>query len=483
MNHQSSQNQWHSATTLNKNKMKKNRLINTILPVFAGLLFFTVSCEDRLEINPWQSLSDQQALTTLSGIENAVTGCFDALQDENLLGTNVIQNAEIKSQYINWQGSYTSYTEMSQKDIQPDNTDVSGMWIAGYDGVNRCNKVIEAVDKGLDEAGFDEVKDRIRGEALFCRGVLYFEMVRSYGLPYSESSSSDLGIVIKNNPSNNLESATEKLPRSSVKEVYEQAIADLKEAESLLPETSNAGRANKYSCRGYLSRIYLQMKDYSNAASYANQVIESGNYTLDTDPTKTFGESFTSEMVFGIIHTSTDNFGSNNESLNNYWNPNERADIFIKPSTIALYNEGDLRLGWFFQQDDSWWTNKHIQNDYNVPVIRLAEMYLNRAEALAESGTDNDEATELLNTIRTRSGLAELSGLSTEELISAIQEETIREFIAEGHSLYDLERWRKNIGYSNIDITETIPWNDPGLLFPIPQREMDVNKNLVQNPK
>ncbi|MCG6187207.1 RagB/SusD family nutrient uptake outer membrane protein [Maribellus maritimus] len=462
--------------------MKINKYINRIIPVLTGILFLTVSCEDRLEINPWQSLSDQQALTTLSGIENAVTGCFDALQDENLLGTNVIQNAEIKSQYIHWQGSYTSYTEMSQKDIQPDNTDVSGMWIAGYDGVNRCNKVIEAVDNGLDEAGFEEVKDRIKGEALFCRGVLYFEMVRSYGLPYSESSSSDLGIVIKNTPSNDLESATEQLPRSSVQEIYSQAIADLKEAESLLLETSDAGRANKYSCRAYLSRIYLQMKDYSNAASYANQVIQSGNYTLDTDPTKVFGESFTSEMVFGIIHTSTDNFGSNNESLNNYWNPNERGDIIIKPSTIALYSENDLRLGWFFEQDDSWWTNKHIQNDYNAPVIRLAEMYLNRAEALAEIGTDTDEALTMLNTVRLRAGLDELSDLSVQELITAIQEETIREFMAEGHSLYDLERWRKNIGYSNIDITETVPWNDSSLLFPIPQREMDVNDNLVQNP-
>ncbi len=462
--------------------MKNYKFITKIIPVLASILLLAVSCEDRLDINPWQSLSDQQALTTLSGIENAVTGCFDGLQDENLLGTNVIQNAEIKSQYIHWQGSYTSYTEMSQKDINPDNTDVSGMWIAGYDGINRSNKVIEAVDKGLDEAGFDEVKDRIKGEALFCRGVIYFEVVRSFGLPYSENSSSDLGIVIKNNPSNDLESASEQLARSSVKEVYEQAIADLKAAEALLPETSDAGRANKYSCRGYLSRIYLQMKDYTNAASYANQVILSGNYSLDADPVKTFGESFTSEMVFGIINTSTDNFGSNNESLNNYWNPNERGDIIIKPSTIALYETGDLRLGCFFEQDGSWWTNKHIQNDYNVPIIRLAEMYLNRAEALAESGTDTDEALVLLNTIRTRAGLTALADLTTQELINAIQAETIREFMAEGHSLYDLERWRKDIGYSNINLTTTVPWNSPKLLFPIPQREMDVNENLVQNP-
>ena len=462
--------------------MKKYKFIIRFIPVVIISMFFTVACEDRLEINPWQSLSDQQALTTLSGIENAVTGCFDALQDENLLGTNVIQNAEIKSQYIHWQGSYTSYTEMSQKDIEPNNTDVSGMWIAGYDGINRCNKVIEAVDAGLDEAGFDEARDRIKGEALFCRGVLYFEMARSFGLPYSSSSSSDLGIVIKNNPSNDLESATEQLPRSTVSQTYDQAIADLKAAEGLLPETSDAGRANKFSCRAYLSRIYLQMKDYANSASYALQVINSNYYSLDGDPTKTYGESFTSEMVFGIIHTSTDNFGSNNESLNNYWNPAERGDIIMKPSTMELFEEGDLRLGCYFTEDGSWWTNKHIQDDYNAPIIRLAEMILNRAESLAESGTNLDEALELLNSIRTRAGLSELSGLSQNELIEAIQKETIIEFMAEGHSLYDLQRWRRNIGYSNMDIQETVPWNDPSMVFPIPQREMDVNENLIQNP-
>ena len=95
--------------------MKKYKFIHKIIPGLIGVLFLTIACENRLEIDPWQSLSDQQALTTLSGIENAVTGCFDGLQDENLLGTNVIQCAEIKSQYIHWQGSYTTYTEISQK--------------------------------------------------------------------------------------------------------------------------------------------------------------------------------------------------------------------------------------------------------------------------------------------------------------------------------------------------------------------------------
>ncbi len=462
--------------------MKKYKFISRIFLALIGLMLFTVSCEDRLEIDPWQSLSDQQALTTLSGIENAVTGCFDGLQDENLLGTNVIQNAEVLSQYVHWQGSYVSYTEMSQKALTPQNTDVVGMWINGYDGINRCNKVIEAVDKGLDEAGFDAVKDRIKGEALFCRGVIYFETVQSFGLPYSSSSASDLGMVIKNNPSNDLESATEQLPRSTVKETYDQAIADLKAAEALLPTQSDAGRANQFSCKAYLARIYLQMKDYANAANYANQVINSGNYTLTGDPAKLFGEAFTSEMIFGIVHTSTDNFGNNNESLNNYFNPNERGDIIFKPSTLALYEGGDLRLGWFFQQDGSWWTNKHMQDDYNAPIIRLAEMILTRAEALAESGSGLDEALQLLNVVRSRAGVPSLSGLSQSELITAIQDETIREFMGEGHSLYDMQRWRKDIGYSNIGITTTKPWNSQEVVFPIPQREMDVNDNLQQNP-
>ena len=356
------------------------------------------------------------------------------------------------------------------------------MWVSGYDGINRCNKVIEAVTKGLDEAGFDEVKDRIQGEALFCRGVIYFETVQNFGLPYSSSSTSDLGMVIKNTPSNDLESATEQLPRSTVKETYDQAIADLKAAEALLPLASDYGRANKYSCRAYLARIYLQMKDYSNAASYAQQVIGSGNYSLTTDPTKIFGETFTSEMIFGIVHTATDNFGNNNESLANYFNPTQRGDIILKPSSIVLYDVTDLRLGWFYLSDDSWWTNKHDQNDYDAPIIRLAEMILTKAEALAESGTNLDEALTLLNQIRSRAGLVALTGLSQSELIEAIQAETIKEFMCEGHSIYDLQRWRKDIGYSNMDINTTKPWNDPSMVFPIPQREMDVNDNLTQNP-
>lgn len=449
------------------------------------MIFFAFGCESRLEIDPWQSKDDELVFTTVNTMENALTGVYDALQEADLYGSNVVQSADLKSQYVRWTGSFPSYSEISDKNMTTLNTEAAGLWVFGYDGINRANRVIDAVDEGIDDPLFESVKDPVKGEALFSRAIIYFELVRNFGLPYSEENISSLGVPVILDGTTTLEQARETPSRNSIEEVYSQIISDLQEAKGLLPEVPRSdGRASKLTCDAFLMRVNMHKRAWSEVITYTDFLIQSGVYSLDGDPVNIFGEFFTNEMIFGIIHTTTDNLGPTNASLNNYYNPNERGDVFIPQSTLDLYQTGDKRLGWFFVQAGRIWVNKYLEDKSNTPVIRFAEVILSKAEALLETGAENQqEALDLLNQIRNRAGIPtlQIDDLTLEALRDSIRIETIREFVAEGHTVYDLQRWRQDVGFSR-DLPDVVPWNDPSLVFPIPQREIDVNPNLVQNP-
>lgn len=457
--------------------MKKIYIIIVLLQVFF------IACEDSLDTTPFQSLDEDEVFTTLLGFENAITGVYDGLQDADVYGANVVQNAELKTQYITWGGSFTSYSEVASKSMTTVNAESTRLWIDGYDVISRANKVLDALEVGLDDPAFDLEKERIKGEALFSRAIVYYELIRSFGLPYSTSSSSDAGVPINIDGTENVSDAQKLTSRSTVSQVYDQIIADLLEAELLLPESGIEDRANIYTTKAFLARVYLSMKDYTQASSYANQIITSEVFALDVNPGSSFGSSSTPETIFAIIHTSTDNLSNENDGLNDYFSPTERGDITIPQATLDLFSSGDLRLSsLFFESGGNTWSGKWLTDDANVPILRLAEMYLIRAEALFELGGNDTEVANMLNVVRNRASLADVSVTGT-DLRDSIRMEFLREFVTEGHAVYDLQRWQLPVGYSiATEVGETVAWNDPNLVFPIPQREMDVNSELVQNP-
>jgi hypothetical protein len=201
-----------------------------------------------------------------------------------------------------------------------------------------------------------------------------------------------------------------------------------------------------------------------------------------TDVTAFYTQENTAESIFELQHTATDNLSTTNGSLNDYFNPAERGDITIRKSLIDMYADGDKRLAWYFFEADAWWSAKYLSAETNVFLMRYSEMLLNRAEALVELGTNTTEAIELLNAVRSRAGVATFDQ-GTEDLRMAIRLERQKEFATEGHYIHDLKRWRAtNIGSSRPESNATVAWNANSLIFPIPQREIDVNPNLEQNP-
>jgi hypothetical protein len=294
-------------------------------------------------------------------------------------------------------------------------------------------------------------------------------------------------LILKSTPSQVSGLSDANYPkRNSVAEVYNQAKADLVKAASLLP-VSNAHYATRWSAMMQLSRIALMQGDYVAARDYADQVIASNRYSLTTPFNSlwfnyiNFGGVAPLEYIFYMKMTTQD--GTN--GLNTYFGQTVsaipgtagRGDLDVQIPFVNLHEVGDVRRTYFQSGSAARrLTRKHLDRFGHVPVIRLAEAYLTRAEANFRLGTTVGAAPVAdINVIRKRAGLADVASVTLNDILKERQ----LELAFEGHYLHDLKRNRLSAPGSNL--TNGPAWNSPRLVMPVPQREMDVNKNLVQN--
>lgn len=441
-------------------------------------LILPVSCEKRLEIDPYQSIPADQALLTENDVIITLVGCYDGIQNAALYGGDIMVFNELigNSDNILFTGTFADLSDAYNASMTAGNAFASGTWIQGYNTINRCNNVLSALDKVISST---DTKNRVEGEALFLRASIYFELVRLYARFYGDGNyASNPGVPLVLTPTTEI-SDDSYVSRNTVKEVYDRVITDLTRAESLLPE-SNTKYANKWAAAAQLSRVYLMLGQYADAAEAANRVISGSGLTLsdnfeDLWYTYIYGGGNTpEEYIFAIKVTTQD--GTN--SLNTYFGrtiddipgTNGRSDCKILPAHLDQYEDGDDRKAFFVESGGNLYTQKHLDVYGDVPVIRLAEMYLTRAESNFRQGT-NLGATPLedVNTIRARSKLPGLASVTLDDILL----ERTRELAFEGHYLIDSKRLKKSVS--------GLAWNSPKLIMPIPQREIDVNKNLVQN--
>ena len=365
---------------------------------------------------------------------------------------------------IRFNGTFQGLIQINNKAIPKNNGFITATWLQGYRVINDVNNVLSALDV-VDASA----KDRIEGEAKFIRGSVYFDLVRLYAKAFNDGSpASNLGVPIVLTPTRGITEAN-KVARNKVSEVYAQVIKDLTEAEAKLPAT-NGFYANKFSAAGMLARVYLQKADYTNAVQAAHRVITGSGRALVSPFSNVFPFSSsaqvpnTNEDVFAMQVTTT----SGTNSLHTYFSPNSRGDIDVTPAHLAQYETGDQRRAFFTTVSGSVFTLKHNSRSANVRVIRLAEMYLIRAESNFRLGTAvGDAPVNDINRIRNRSGLPSLAVVD----LNAILKERRLELAFEGHLLHDIKRLMGNVG--------SIPWNSCKLVFPIPERERLVNPNLL----
>lgn len=446
--------------------------------LFLFLLVYT-SCNKQLDIEPQQAISTAVALSNEQGVKTALIGAYDLLSSPNLWGGGTALYSDVYADANNLflTGSSFNMSQIFNKDIALENSIIENVWIDAYQAINHINNVLNALDV-LKEV--DQVK--VEAEVRFIRAVILFELVNLYAKNWVDGDpTANLGIPLVNLPTTRISDEL-KVARNSVTEVYQFIEEDLFFAKNNLPE-SNGFFVNTYVASALLSRIYLMQEKFDLAVGEANRVIQSGLFELLPTHNQVFNQSQnTVEDIFAIQITSRDglsqlhNFGINQLSFF-YSGENEGGTglIGITETHLEQYEAGDKRADLFYfdklsetRRTAKWL--KNASNDGNVPIIRLAEMYLTRSEGRFRLG-DVASATEDVNIIRNRAGLTAISEAKVN--LEVILKERQLELAFEGHLYRDTKRNRKSIG--------NILFDDPRMIYPIPQREIDINPNLDQN--
>lgn len=445
--------------------MKRNIIILSMLSLFVA------SCDKKIELFPYQSVAEEIALTSDANVKKVLNGAYDGISDGNLYGGNALLFSELlaANDEIRWEGTFNQPDEIWQKAMITTNSFVRDTWLEAYDAINRANNVLSAINI---VASADQ--NRVKGEALFIRAATYFELVKLYAKPYSAGSVTTAhGVPLVLTPTRGIDQSS-YVPRSTVEQVYTQILADLNEAEGLLPNT-NTVYATKPAAAALLSRVYLQMERFGDARDAANRAITvatANGKSLAGTYAAAFNNSANSvEYLFAIQVSAQD--GANNMHL--YWSipayGGRDGDVSIQASHLALYSAGDARLALFYVGAGDTRSGKWQQQYKVLPIIRLAEMYLTRAEANFRAGTTvGDSPLNDVNRIRNRAGLTSLGAVTLANILA----ERKLELAHEGHAVHDLKRLRLS--------ADGFAYNANEMVLPIPQREIDASAGtLVQN--
>lgn len=463
--------------------------------LIAGITATSIfSCSDRLDLNPEQSISTDKVFVSGASSLSALYGVYSRAQRLEVCGGEPQLIAEFMADNVDYKG--TDLAEISLFMTSVRNNYVSEMWRIHYDAIMGANAVIARVPGVVDPLFKDGDRRMYVAEAKFMRALLYFQLVNLFSQPYQVDKGGRPGIPVVTAP---FDGTLVYPERGTVNDLHRQIEKDLLEAlpdlSGTFPEAVLArGRATKGAANALLSRLYLYREDWEKAATYAKAVIDSPYYTLA--PNYSFYDANTAEDVFSLQNTDTDGSGSSAGSWSTFYRPTDVTGRGEGPFTDQLIQAFEAEVGdrRFMMSDmgkEPLGTIRRFSLKFpnvstgkdNAPLIRVTEMYLNRAEALAALNGVSQEPVDIINALRNRAGLAawDINTFATKEaLITAILNERRKELCFEGHRRMDLLRTGGSLRAGDPDKMAGGNY----VILPVPQREMDLSPTLKgnQNP-
>ena len=482
----------------------------------------TVSCKGFLKEEPFLTQSNALALSDYNGLNKAVAGAYGPLADGTWYGADYVLTSEMRADNAtiptNTDFQSGRYQAPFYMTYSADAT--VGLWGYGYYVISAVNNVLEEIEtNGVESYVSSAVSEQdiknLQAECLFLRALSHFDMARIYAYSPAKSAvvnfTDCIPIILKTD-----KTAKEQPARNSVSEVYKQIIEDLLKAEELMdPAYTRKGVADAKATatvpaiQALLSRVYLYNQEWQNAADYATKVINNSAYKLWTAaeyPSVLGNATGGSEVIFEVYGKSANDYDEYWEGPSHMTNPVGYADCAASKALTSLFEAGDVRGTTGVRGDDDGkvmfctdkdeasggelWTMKYFGKGdgdatstpdvSNVIVLRLSEMYLNRAEALVNGASvSGASALNDLNTIRANRGASALSSAGA----AAVALERRLELNFEGHYWFDLGRTSGgSITYSDSRRGDNIPADSKFWALAIPKREYDVNENLSHNP-
>ena len=474
-----------------------------ILVVFA----LCSSCERWLETAPKDMLSKEVMLSTVKGSESLLMGAYGSMQATNLYGRNMICKPEIMADNCAIARGGYAFTDHYYNLLGSG----CNIWANAYEIIAITNDIIKATGGLSVPAAEEKYRDRIKGEAHFLRALFYFDLLRSFARePGQLVNNFDKGVPLVTEPFSGM--GPDAFPeRATIAKVWAQVELDLNTAFSLL-DNNNAqncpARANSFAAKALLARAYLYQSKWNDAVTAADWVI--ANKPVDLYDGSNFTAIYKSgvESLFQLNFTTAEAKGSSSlhawyanlsttdnsrvpdsEGYINGDNAMGEGELIISDNLYTLFTPEDKRnqlivkaiyngtkIRWNIKYNS--WQGAYGQD--NIPLIRIAELYLIRAEACLKLPTpDYTKARDDLDAIRLARGLA-ASTESNAELAAAVQTERRLELCFEGHRFFDLKRQGKDITKEAPAVM--LPYSNFKVVAGIPVNEMSANKNLVNNP-
>jgi hypothetical protein len=472
--------------------------------IFTILLISTWACEELLEEKIYGQITDDKFWQTEQDAVSAIKAAYGSLGGDwegFTLWQFVVEDMGTDIGTGGYFGTldYTTYTGWSG--TTPDFVDW-GIWPSFWRTINHANAVLDNVP-GMDID--EDVKERVTGEAYALRAMIYFYLVNWFGGVPEITTTLETPIEI---------------PRQTVESNYALIESDLKNAIDLLPDKSTLismgetdyGRVTNHAARGLLARAYLQQEKWSECAAICQEIISSGEYSLEPDYLDIFSlanEGFNNKEVIWAIPfiAGTSPFVDACVLQVYLWRAPEIPDynsyydwagnIRVTSSFFSTFESNDLRKAGMFSSTDGTPdpimllkfpadpATEGFSSGTDYPLLRLADVLLMRAEALANLGDLGSSVIEI-NKVRERAGLPALNAANytSQALLKHIHSERRWELYFEGHAKRDMIRmdYDNMIGYIT---SKSADWEVVGaeryLLLPLPSSALASNPGLKQN--
>ena len=484
--------------------MKRSIKIVTILCL---LSFFCCSCESWLQVKMKDKILEEELFGDIEGYMTALNGVYVELNGSDIYGRNLSMGIlDVMAQYYDvinpkdhfykTYGSY-DYTQSSYKSMQ------LAVWTKMYTLLANVNLLLENCNRS-DSPLPHPFSGVITGEAYALRGMLHFDLLRLWGPTYSDATKSRTCIPY-------MESSDRQVqPLLSAEAVINKVIDDLTKAEELLADSDpvieegpkngseatdvnnymnyRQYRLNYYAVKALLARAYMWKGDLTNAERCASDVIkvtEGDNAWFPfvnrddvlKDKDKNPDHIFSTEVLFALYNTSRSQVHTSLFS--------ETLSASVRLTLAGTFAEGRIRMIYTDENDvrfalwnkattdstevlyfSKYQENKDPKNQYMIPLVRMSEMYLIKAEC----STSLQEAQNWINKVRFARGCLDIV-LTADNREKIIEEEFVREMIGEGQLFFFYKRKGLKTIPDGSKVNAMLGMVEDNYIWPLPEKE------------
>ena len=453
------------------------KIKNTTLACSTLILFlFGTACKRFIEVDPPRTRLTK--VTVFENDETAKSAVADVYNKVNNLNRPGISwYASLSADEI-MTSNFIEYEQFNQNAISPLNRQILEEWNGAYNAIYAANALIEGLKSSVGISSSN--KSQLIAEAKFLRAFVHYNLAALFGdIPYITTTDyHENGLVVK----------------KEIREVLELIVKDLTEAQPALPiDFNNFGkeriRATSWAVAAMLARVYLYQKNFGMSEAEADKVIGNTNFRLESDLNEVFLRN-SSEAIWQLMPPNGTNFPNEAYSFNTPVS-NTPGVARLHTSLINTFESNDQRrMKWlaFDAGSSGYYPFKYKSSQVNTVVteysivFRLAELYLIRAEARIRQGKlmGLNSGQSDINIIRERAGLLPLSISTDKGLLTAVEQERRVELFTEWG-----DRWTylKHLGKIDAVLGAVKPnWKPAAALYPLPNSELLLNPNLIQNP-